>query len=799
VAGAAALLVVGLGFGAQIAQAAQGGAQEPGASPASSRSSDAAFDTVVEKAAGARAGVSPDAISVQLKWEKLLGANTQIVESSPNLATLDSDGPSIVVGSRGNGCVYAVHLSNGSTTRGWPRCTDAGIDSTPSVWSPSGSGLDDVFVTTGDTAGEDPPVHNENCGSDLPDCIGAIYAFGPSGNTIWSRYLRDVYGASGSHPPIPASPTIGSLGRQGDAIVVGGISETMYALNPSNGATEPGWPQRTADTTFATAAIANVDGTQRILAGSDSTAGPGALDDWDGGAVRSMNANGSTNWTAASNEVVTSSPVVGNLDGSGPVVVYGHGRYWGGSDDDGLTVDNAVTGAKEWEAYLGGYTRATPALADLTGNGQLDVVEPTWTKLGQTTGGTVWAFTPTGHRIWGPVSLGSDNTITGGVATADLGGGYQDVIAATGLGWYVIDGRTGAVYPPNGLNVTWPGQKPANLTMSNSPLVVPDPSGQGVDVVVAGTYFGSDGDDTQGFIAVYHVTGGANSTGSGSWPEFHLDPQLTGSTIAPAPPPSLQVACNPDVPPCTDEGYWLAASDGGIFTFGNAKFHGSMGGRPLNKPVVGIAATPGGGGYWEVASDGGIFSFGNAAFHGSMGGRHLNKPVVGMAATPNGGGYWEVAADGGIFAFGNAGFYGSMGGRHLNDPVVGIAPTADGKGYWEVAADGGIFAFGDALFHGSMGGRHLNDPVVGIARAPNGGYWEVASDGGIFAFDARFYGSTGSMRLNKPVVGMASSYQDGGYWLVASDGGVFSFGNAHFRGSTGSLVLNKPVVGIGTT
>ena len=39
-------------------------------------------------------------------------------------------------------------------------------------------------------------------------------------------------------------------------------------------------------------------------------------------------------------------------------------------------------------------------------------------------------------------------------------------------------------------------------------------------------------------------------------------------------------------------------------------------------------------GYWEVASDGGIFSFGTANYYGSMGGKPLNKPVVGMAATP---------------------------------------------------------------------------------------------------------------------------------------------------------------------
>ncbi|MHB8289841.1 MAG: WD40/YVTN/BNR-like repeat-containing protein, partial [Acidimicrobiales bacterium] len=78
-------------------------------------------------------------------------------------------------------------------------------------------------------------------------------------------------------------------------------------------------------------------------------------------------------------------------------------------------------------------------------------------------------------------------------------------------------------------------------------------------------------------------------------------------------------------------------------------------------------------GYLLAASDGGIFSFGNASFYGSMGGKHLNAPIVGMASTPDGKGYWEVAADGGIFSFGDASFYGSMGAKHLNAPIVGMA------------------------------------------------------------------------------------------------------------------------------
>ena len=245
-------------------------------------------------------------------------------------------------------------------------------------------------------------------------------------------------------------------------------------------------------------------------------------------------------------------------------------------------------------------------------------------------------------------------------------------------------------------------------------------------------------------------------------------------------------------------GYWLAASDGGIFPFGPAaRGFGSTGGIHLNEPIVDMAGTPDGGGYWLVASDGGIFPFGDAPGLGSTGGIHLNKPIVGLAATPTGRGYWLVASDGGIFPFGDAGGYGSTGGIHLNQPIVGMTPTADGRGYWLVASDGGIFPFGDAVGYGSTGGIHLNRPIVGMAAAPTGrGYWLVASDGGIFPFGpaARGFGSTGGIHLNRPIVGMAATVDGNGYWLVASDGGIFPFGDAPGLGSTGGMHLNRPIV-----
>ena len=44
-----------------------------------------------------------------------------------------------------------------------------------------------------------------------------------------------------------------------------------------------------------------------------------------------------------------------------------------------------------------------------------------------------------------------------------------------------------------------------------------------------------------------------------------------------------------------------------------------------------MAATPDGKGYWLVASDGGIFAFGDAGFYGSTGALALDAPVVAVS------------------------------------------------------------------------------------------------------------------------------------------------------------------------
>ena len=255
--------------------------------------------------------------------------------------------------------------------------------------------------------------------------------------------------------------------------------------------------------------------------------------------------------------------------------------------------------------------------------------------------------------------------------------------------------------------------------------------------------------------------GGAATRGLSAYPVYEGTYQFQFSTDAPtctlsstgifgvtgpaSPGASSFVAITP-IP--DGKGYWLAQAGGGVYSFGNAGFYGSLPGLHItpNAPITGIASTPDGKGYWLVGADGGVFAFGDATYQGHQtpafapyesiaslaGGNYavasahpgaiwdepsntkvsalpttgdfpLAASISGAAVTPTGKGDWQVGLDGGVFAFGTAPFEGSLPGIGVapNTPIVGIASTADGAGYWLVGADGGVFAFGNAGFYGS--------------------------------------------------------------------------------------------------
>jgi hypothetical protein len=770
-----------------------------------------AISTVGPLASSVQAEPSVD---LQQTWiQDLNDAPCGVAMSSP-VGVQTASGPGVEVGDRA-GSIYAFNLASASqvptSPAGWTSgAPSAGMGSGQGCNQPSTSGTPVVGVN-GVTVPGNPPIDSTAStstgangstiyfggGNAAAANTGGYYAWNANGTELWNQVVTNPSTDSASDGGVEASPSLGSV--NGTPFVnAGSLGQETYSLSASSGSVLPGWPFFSADSVFSTAAIGDLysTGQDEIVVGGASSAGEAyGYHYQNGGHLRILNNHGGLICAANTNEEIDSSPAVGPvLSGGAMGIVTGTGSYFGGSDDDTIKAYDSRCNLV-WSQTLDGLTGegggGSPALADVQGNGQLQVIEGT--DQGPGKAGSVWALNgATGAEIWKTPVIGR---VIGSVTTADLtGGGYQDVIVPTTSGLEILDGRTGLevahVDDGSGDGEPDPSTEKFTFGFQNAPLVTQDPGGA-IGITVAG-YFSIGGGDAQGMVQHFTVAGsnGGLADEAGAWPQFHHDASLSGFSGS----PSTQLSgCQR--PPAASGGYLTVASDGGVFAFGQ-QFCGSTGNITLNKPVVGMAQAPDQGGYWLVASDGGVFSFGDAQFYGSTGGITLNKPIVGMATTPDGKGYWLVAADGGIFTFGDAQFYGTAA-TVPNQDVVGMAPTPDGQGYWEVTSTGRVFSYGDAIYQGDTSGLTLNAPIVGITPDPvTGGYWLVGSDGGVFSFGAPFFGSTGNIHLNQPVVAMQSDDDGNGYWFVASDGGVFSYGDAPFSGSTGNIHLNKPMVGM---
>ena len=281
-----------------------------------------------------------------------------------------------------------------------------------------------------------------------------------------------------------------------------------------------------------------------------------------------------------------------------------------------------------------------------------------------------------------------------------------------------------------------------------------------------------------------------------------VDPNYTFTYI----PGTVTVSGAP-LPPPAAHGYWLVGSDGGIFTFGSATFHGSTGSLRLQRPVVGITPTRDEGGYWLVASDGGIFAFGDAGFHGSIPGlglnpagsglpNSLNAPIVGMVPSSDGGGYFMVASDGGVFAFGDAQFEGSCPGiGGCSGAAVAVVPDATGRGYWLVTQTGSVYTFGDAPYYGAPGPQ--GSPITAAVRtADGGGYFVLLANGTVDGYgDAvSLGGPTGAVAGLDPASAIFTEAGGGGYWVASAGGDVFTYGGAPNDGSMAGTRLNGAII-----
>jgi outer membrane protein assembly factor BamB len=184
--------------------------------------------------------------------------------------------------------------------------------------------------------------------------------------------------------------------------------------------------------------------------------------------------------------------------------------YSGASDTDKLIAINSSC-KKVWSKSLNGVSWPSPALADLQGNGKLDVVT-------QSENGTVYALNGAdGSTIW----THDDGTSGWGSVTTFQapGADFQYVLVPTDGGVQVLDGRDGSLVTTLGQGENNDGYVGRDR---NSATVTADPNGS-IGITIAG------GDS----IIHYEVDGTSGVTSvqtKGAWPMYHHDPQLTGFT-----------------------------------------------------------------------------------------------------------------------------------------------------------------------------------------------------------------------------------------------------------------------------
>jgi putative cell wall-binding protein len=432
-------------------------------------------------------------------WSKRLadGPHGEVALGSPSLATL-TGGAAVVFGDR-SGHVYALSLATGDPVPGWPKNVGVPVTSTPSVLKRPATTYDTVVVGSGDAA---------------EPCAGGYEWLLPTGGQDLVRAPNPstdhACGASG----VFAGIAIGTIGGVTGA-VAGTLGQETYALNATTGAVLPGFPWFQADTNFATPAIADVEGgsTNQIIEGGAQTAGFAYGRKYtQGGHIRILGSTGSLLCVDTTDESVNSSPAVGKfLAGTAIGIVAGTGPTFPAASQHDQVIAVNTECEQVWATKLAGTTGyESPALADVLGNGQLQVLVTTYSggvyALDGVNGATLW-HTQLKHHIYGsPV-------------TVELGTGHQDVVVGTINGFDVLTGENGNVLVAT---VT------PTIGFQNAPLVTKDANG-----TIGITLVGYQPDDS--WVTHYEIaTSNADKVDApGTWPQFHHDAQLTGNADAP--------------------------------------------------------------------------------------------------------------------------------------------------------------------------------------------------------------------------------------------------------------------------
>ncbi len=318
------------------------------------------------------------------------------IPSSPAAADLDGDGVPEIIAASWDDSTVAVWHANGTILPGWPRKGGAPFWSTPAVGDIDGDGAPEIVV--GSNTNKLYAWHVN--GTPLRGTSGVLFA--PQGSVISSPAIADlngdgvreiIFGTSAGHVyaihadssivwdasfngVASSSPAVGNIIPGGGLeVAFGCMNDSVYVLT-SSGQRAPGWPRPLELTTGngrvpspALAPLLAHLGDPRfdvVACGAD-----GRVMAWD---PQGNVLPGFSNVTLGG-AATEASPAVADLDGDGTleILIGGEDRRLYAFHSDGTPVSG-------FPIEIGAEARSTPAVWDLDKDGATDIVLAGWDR-----------------------------------------------------------------------------------------------------------------------------------------------------------------------------------------------------------------------------------------------------------------------------------------------------------------------------------------------------------------------------------------------------------------------------------
>jgi len=401
----------------------------------------------------------PPGYALRPGFPKVLAGSTGHPSNELVWASLGlGSGKSLIVGTSSKE-LYVIN-DDGSVAAGWPVLLPGQAVSSAAVGDlGSGNGATDIVVGFG--GGVWPP-------SD-PATVGGVSAYRRDGHLLWT-VLSANDGPSHSNFPlgVVSTPVIGDIDGDGhNDVVWGSFDGHIYAVDGRDGSAKPGgWPLFIRDTIWSSPVLYDLDGNGKleIIIGTDSHADPtanppGVPPTIDGGRLHVLTyvAQEYPGFPYDVDQMIMASPVVGDITGDGtPKIVFGTGTYWGNPAPCGsgigplrkraiyaLRCNGQLLPGFGVAGMTSGEVTTSPALADLDGDGILDVVV---TDMDCSTGNpqnfNAYAFKGTGALLWktNPKAYFGVNLSAGQPVVGDvLGDSKLEVLVPTNTEICILD------------------------------------------------------------------------------------------------------------------------------------------------------------------------------------------------------------------------------------------------------------------------------------------------------------------------------------------------------------------------